>query len=191
MHKIKSLAPVALALLFGGVFASATAQRRMPPQPIEPPVVGTLSGTYKVAVTANELSTGDIDYTTGDTYGWTCYGTTEGDLSGFMFISMNYSASQPPVGGVIGEIPGGVSNVTGGSWSKLIFVDGQYAGSVYGKIVGGELVWNGRAATISLQLTADEGTGSYLGSTGSGTFEGILDQNSKRSSVSGSLILNY
>jgi len=166
----------------------------MPPVPVGPPVVGILSGTYKVAVNANELSTGDIDYTTGATYGWTCYGTTEGDLSGFMFVSMDYASPQPPSGSEIGEVVGGTSKVIGGSWSKLIFIKGQYVGSVYGRIVDGELVWNigkGDLTAISLQLTADEGTGSYAGSTGSGTFEGILDQSSKVPSVSGTLILNY
>jgi hypothetical protein len=194
MYKIKSLALVALALLFGGVFVSAEAQKKqmMRPLPIDPPpFVGTaLSGAYSIEVNANEVSTGEAERTTGATYGWTWYGSTKGDLSGYMFVSLNYSTDNTFAGEVN---PGGVSGVTGGSWSKLIFDNGVYVGSIFGKIVGGELVRNkfDRTAVISLTLTADEGTGPYVGSIGSGTFEGLLDPKSDAGNVTGKLILNY
>lgn len=152
-----------------------------------------LSGTYNVEVNANQLSTGDVEFTTGTTYGWTSYGTTEGDLSGYLFVSMNYSSpTAAPADGEVGEMASGESEITGGSWSKLIFVDGQYTGSVYGKIASGKMVWNGDlTASISLELISNDGTGIYAGSIGSGTFNGIWDQSSKLTTVSGNLILNY
>ena len=189
MYKFKPLALLALAILFSGVFSSVAAQKRMSAPPIvdEPPFFETLSGIYSSSVNASELSPGDIEFATGTTYGWTSYGKTEGDLSGFLFISMNYT---PPPASSRG---GGTSKITGGSWSKLIFVKGQYAGSVYGRIVDGELAWlgNGAAPTISLQLTADAGTESFANNEGSGTFEGTWDQSSKVPSVSGVLTLKY
>jgi hypothetical protein len=216
MYKIKSLTLVALALLFGGIFVSAEAQKKqvmrplpiappplvatalaqkkqiLKPLPIDPPpFVGTaLSGTYSIEVNANEVSTGEAERTTGATYGWTWYGNTEGDLSGYMFVSLNYATDNTFAGEVN---PGGISGVTGGSWSKLIFENGVYVGSIFGKITGGELVRNNfdRMATISLTLTADEGTGPYVGSIGSGTFEGLLDRKSKAASVTGKLTLTY
>lgn len=198
MYKIRSLALVAVAILFGGVFAVAAAQMRMPPSPIEPPLpVGvTLSGTYSMEVSANQLSAGDIEFVTGTTYGSTFYGQTVGDVSGFMFVSMNYTSLQAPPADMISEgTAGGVSQVTGGSWSKLIFIKGEYVGSVYGRVVGGELVWSankrGTTTNINLQLTADDGTEAYVGNAGTGTFEGMLDLSSKFSTVSGKLTLTY
>jgi hypothetical protein len=190
MYKIKFLTLVALAILFGGFLMSAEAQKRpMPPIYIDPPPTA-LSGDYKMDVNANELSTGEVDLISGATYGWTCYGSTKGDLSGFLFISMNYTSDYSTPAEATRS---GVKSVTGGSWSKLIFVDGVYAGSIHGKIVGGQLVVNKLDGTTSMNLvlTAEEGTGDYVGSRGNGTFEGVLNQNSKASGVSGQLILNY
>jgi len=191
MNKIKSLTLIALVILVSGIFVSAAAQKKpLPAEQVLP--VMPLSGTYKIALTANELSIGSVELNTGETYGWTCYGTTDGDLTGYMFVSLNYSLPSPP-DGESGDVAGGVSQVSAGSWSKLIFSNGQYLGSVYGKVVSGQLVWNGRDRTTSvrLNLTADDGTESFVGSTGTGTFEGVLDPNSKTSYVSGTLTLNY
>ena len=190
MNKIKSLTVVALAILIGGILSIAAGQRRMLPVPvIEPPVIEPLSGSYKLQVIANDLSTGDTEFTTGATYGRTAYGTTEGALPGFVFISMNYSSP------TLSPLGTATSIVSGGSWSKLIFINGEYTGSVYGKIVGGKVAWSENrgdlTATISLQLTSDGGTELYAASYGSGSFEGILDPNSKGSTVSGTLILYY
>lgn len=197
MYKIKSLGLVALAILVGGVFLSAEAQKRMAPVLIDPPpifidpppvVLTVLSGSYTDAVNGNQLSTGEVELNTGATYGWTCYGSTEGDLSGFLFISMNYTSDYSVQ---LGTSLDSVSSVTGGSWSKLIFVNGLYAGSVYGKIVSGQLIKTEGMTSINLELTADDGTGDYVGNIGTGVFEGVLDQNSKESSVTGKLVLRY
>lgn len=194
MYKSKFLALVALAILLGGVFVSAQAQKKTsapiftPPIFIGPPPT-TLSGDYRMDVSANETSAGTIDFSSGSTYGWTCSGTTEGDLAGFVFISMDYSSDA----GVASESRSGVKSVISGSWSKLIFVDGAYTGSVHGKIVGGQLVVNNVDGTTSMNLAliAEDGTGDYVGSTGSGTFVGTLAQNTRSRIVTGQLILNY
>ncbi|HEV7743427.1 MAG TPA: hypothetical protein VGO56_00395 [Pyrinomonadaceae bacterium] len=190
MYKTKFLAVVVLAILFGGVFISAEAQKRMSPTFFIDPPPTILSGDYSMNVDANELSAGDTDSIAGPTYGWTCYGTTEGDLSGFLFISMDYASDVLTPGSADRS---GVKNVIGGSWSKLIFVDGVNTGSVHGRIVGGHLVVNNFDGTtsINLTLTAEDGTGDYTGSEGYGTFAGVLSQSAKARSVTGQLILNY
>jgi hypothetical protein len=104
MHKTKLLlAMAAIAIFMAGALASAAGQVRLPPVP----VVGPLSGTYKMTMAANELSPGDTEYAMAETYGWTCYGETTGDLTGFMFVSMNYNLPEyiQPVDGVIGIGP--------------------------------------------------------------------------------------
>jgi len=176
------------------MFSTGAAQRRMSPAPVGPPVfvVEPLSGTYNISVDAFELSRGDIDLASGTTYGWTWSGKTSGDLSGFMFVSLNYDAAAAAVG--VDVLPDGASsNVTGGSWTKLIFMKGEYAGSVSGRIVNGQLTWNEKAqnTTISLFLTSDQGTEAFVGNTGKGTFDGILDQTGKVSTMSGVLTMDY
>jgi hypothetical protein len=190
MYRTKFVTVVALAILFGGVFISAEAQKRMSQPIFIHPSPSALSGDYTMDVNANELSAGETDSIAGPTYGWTCYGTTEGDLSGFVFISMDYASDVLTPGSTARS---GVKSVIGGSWSKLIFVDGVYAGSVHGRVVGGQLVVNNVDGTTSINLTlsAEDGTGDYDGSTGYGTFEGVLSQNTKVKSLSGQLILNY
>jgi len=190
VHKIKLAALISLAILFGGMFSGAAAQKRMPPILIEPPV-GALSGIYKISVEASELSSGVTDSLDGTTYGWTWNGKTDGDLSGFIFLSLNWT---PEISvndlEVLAVRPG---TINGGSWSKLIFIKGQYVGSISGTIVGGEVSWSEKyqIATVSLQMIADEGTDMFAGSVGTATFDGILDQSGKKPTLSGTLILNY
>jgi hypothetical protein len=192
--KFSALATVTMFLL--GVFASVSAQKSaIPIVPAVPP----LNGTYSINLSANELSPGDTKFATQETYGWTCYGKTNGDLSGFMFISMNYTV--PELVGKDSSSPSGnppqpifpTSKVTGGSWSKLIFTKGQYVGSVYGRIVSGELVWSTTDlnAKVHLELVADDGTGSFVRNIGKGTFEGTLDRMNKQPKVSGALTLEF
>ena len=171
------------------------AQKRMPPVSVEPPlpIITPLSGTYNLKVEADEISVGDIDFPIGSTYGWTWSGKTSGDLSGFMFVSLNYSSPMTSPSELATFTTGDTSKVLGGSWSKLIFINGQYAGSVSGKIVGGELVWNEKTsnASISLQLSAEQGTASFVGCTGKGTFEGTLTRGWMAANVVGGLTLEY
>ena len=197
MYKMKLLAITAIVIFMAGALTSATAQIRLPPVP----VIGPLNGTYKMAVTANVLSAGDAEYAMSETYGWTCYGETTGDLTGFMFVSMNYSLPEyfiQPVDDVIGISPPQpifqASRITGGSWSKLIFIKGQYVGSVYGRIVGGTMEWSSKdmSAKLILELSADNGTGAFVDNVGKGTFEGLVpSQNTKDGSITGVLTLEY
>lgn len=191
MYKFKSLALVAVAILFSGMLFGASAQKKKAIKFIEPPVpFDILTGTHKIDVKADKLSIGEVPFGSGSTYGWTCYGVTEGDVSGYIFISMNYSAPELSWGG------GESRTVTGGSWSKLIFIDGQYTGSISGLIVGGEVVsgdvtFNAPATTITLQMTGDGGTGAYEGRKGTASFDGVVTDGPKATNVTGTLGLNY
>jgi hypothetical protein len=195
MNKIKSAAVIALAIFVVGIFATASAQKRAPissiPHPL--PIIFSLNGPYNVNVDAVEVSIGTVDNTSGATYGWTWSGTTNNDLSGYMFVSLNLAAPD-------GDIdPGGdrtvprPSVISGGSWSKVIFVDGVYAGTVFGTVTSGELVWNPKTQTssVNLQLTSDNGTNAFVGVTGSGTFVGVVDQTGEAPTVTGVLTLEY
>ena len=186
------MAITAIAILMAGALASVTAQVGLPPIPI-----GSLSGTYKMAMDANELSAGDTKFALAETYGWTCYGETSGDLNGFMFVSMNYALPNSltsVIDGKVGISPP-LSKVTGGSWSKLIFIKGKYLGSVHGRIVGGTLEWSKTdlSAKMKLELSADGGTGAFVDNVGKGTFEGALEpsQKEKGGRVTGALVLDY
>jgi hypothetical protein len=193
MNKIKSAAITALAIFCMGMFATATAQKKTTAHSIIPlPSTVVLSGTYEVNLDAVEVSIGTVDYTSGATYGSTWSGQTAGDLSGFMFVSLNYCA--PENGGVVGiDSRPGTSVISGGSWSKVIFIDGVYAGSVSGTITGGELTWNPdtEESNITLQLTSDQGTEAFVDAKGKGTFVGVIAQRSVSRSVSGHLTLDY
>lgn len=191
MYKFKSLALVAIAILFSGVLFGASAQKRNDTSFIEPPIpFDILTGDHKIEVKADKLSNGEVAFESGTTYGWTCYGVTEGDVSGYIFISMNYS--EPVVSGYGGES----RTVTGGSWSKLIFIDGQFTGSINGRILSGEIVsgevgFEAPATTINLQMTGDGGTGAYADRVGSASFAGILNDGPKGPNVTGTLGLFY
>jgi hypothetical protein len=193
MHKITTPALLLIAILIGGVLTSATAQKRKPPISVDPPAPSSLSGNYKISVAADLLSNGEVEYRTPGLVGWSCSGTTDGDLPGYIFISM--SASAPVM------LPDGseVRYVTSGTWSKLIFLKGLYTGSVNGRIVGGQIVSEGQIlsteplrTTINLQLVGDGGTETYVGNAGSGTFDGVVDLSTKGGpKVFGNLNLNY
>jgi hypothetical protein len=201
MTKLKFAALVVAVVLIAGASISGQAQKRSKALiRIEPPIpVGVvLSGTYASRIDATQLSVGEANYAASQVYGWTCYGQTKGDLSGYVFMSMNYSlpAFTPvdPAGSPSAFQPPPTSDVTGGSWSQLIFVDGVYTGSVSGRIVGGVLRWDSYSnnATVELKLVADDGTDAYLGSSGNGDFQGLLDRSAKSvPTITGTLTLNY
>lgn len=157
----------------------------------------SLSGSYSMKVNAKELSAGITEYSLGQTYGWTSYGTTNGDLSGYIFLSVNYTLAGggPPLdpGTARPQPIFGASQVTGGSWSKLIFNGDKYVGSVSGRIVGGEIAWGTSElkATIRLELATDNGTDAFAGNVGKGLFEGTLDRTTERASIAGVLTLGF
>lgn len=195
MIKRRLLMIAAMAIIVTGALASASAQKASPIPVIEP-----LNGVYSIAVNATELSPGETEYAMAETYGWTCYGKTSGDLTGFMFFSMNYAQAGYEIAQTVDKLSsppqpiGTTSQVTGGSWSKLIFVRGQYVGSVNGRIVGGTLTWSKTDLTVgmSLELTADDGTGYFAGSVGTGRFQGDMVRSEKAGGVmKGVLTLKY
>lgn len=197
MSRIKFSTLATVTIFFLGAFASVLAQKARDGGPI--PAVEPLNGTYTMKVSANELSPGDSKFEIQETVGWTSYGKTDGDLSGFMFISMNYTlpklAPKDPLN-LKDDRPEPIpqtSQVTGGSWSKLIFKNDQYVGSVYGRIVSGEIIWSQTDlnASMRLELVADDGTGLFVSSKGKGMFQGALDRMSQVTTVSGELTLNY
>lgn len=196
MQRVKFLALAAILVLVAGAFFSSQAQKKMTNHRMPPvaPVDGILSGTYASSVNATEISAGSPGGFS-EVFGWTCYGPTKGDLSGFIFLSMNYGAANP-LGGSGADpniLPPSSSEVSGGSWSKLIFVNGVYMGSISGRILGGVISWEkgGQTAAIELKLTSDKGTNAYIGSVGMGSFEGTMDRTGASPLLSGILTLNY
>jgi hypothetical protein len=206
-NKIGVLA--AAAMLLTGIVANVSAQQ-MKKAPVRangavtivPPLpVGTLSGDYSSIVNAIELSLGDTQYAVGQTFGWTSYGTTSGDLNGYLFMSMNYTVptglARPQLQSESVIAPPQpfyqTSKVTGGSWSKLIFVKGKYVGSVYGRIVDGDLTWDSSnsIATMKLVLVADNGTATFLGNKGKGFFQGTFDRATGAGNILGELTLSF
>ena len=199
MQRLKFLALAAMLVLVAGTLFGSQAQKRMAVHRVMPPVpvVGLLSGTYATSVTATEISGGQQDNLSNETYGWTTYGATKGDLCGFFFLSVNYSSPDFGVDPI--EVDPGVRQpanriVTGGSWSKLIFVDGVYQGSVAGRIIGGTLNWDEKSQTtaVELKLTTDNATDAFAGNVGTGSFEGTMDRIGKAlPTLSGTLTLKY
>ena len=194
MNKIKSATIVALAIFCAGIFATAAAQKHAPaasvPHPL--PIAFALNGTYNVNLDAVEVSLGTVDSASGSTYGWTWSGKTNSDLSGYMFVSVNFAA--PENNGEVGsDRTPQPSVVTGGSWSKVIFVDGIYAGTIFGSVTGGQVAWDPKTQTsnVNLQLTSDRGTDAFVDAHGTGTFVGVVDQLGEVPTVTGVMTLEY
>lgn len=203
-NKIGLLAATAI-LLVGIVSSVAAQQTRNTTATIAAPE--PISVLYQMKVDANELSVGQNEYALGQTYGWTSYGATFGDLPGYVFMSMNFTlpgfsvdvqpvkaSTKASTASIAPPVPLiQTSLVTGGSWSQLIFLRSKNVGSVSGRIVGGELIWGpGEVnATIRLDLALDNGTGAFPGKKGKGTFSGTLDRAKESPAVSGTLTLEF
>jgi hypothetical protein len=174
------------ALLLAGIPTGVQAQKSKAIQPT-PPIAqnGPLKGNYFYVFNGLELSRGQ------STASWSSYGSTAGDLNGFMFMSLNLAPLGSSSGTTVSENVD--SQVTGGTWSKLIFVNNVYTGSVYGKVLTGSVTWvNSETANIQLQVTADNGTLIYSGLAGKGSFNGSLTRSgSGQGTVSGSINLTY
>lgn len=195
MQRIKFLAIAVLFVLLG-MATSSQAQQEIIGDKLPPPAPQVLKGTYDVGVKATEFSAGLADGFSKSIYGWGFYGRTEGDLSGHIFISANYAMASYGVRSstrMATPIPVPVNIVTGGSWSKLIYVDGVYAGSISGTITSGTLTWDylSETASVVLDLACDKGTGDYVGITCLGSFKGRLDRTQLDPTVMGALTLNF
>lgn len=198
MKSSKLLAFAAAIVLLAGMSAQAQ-KRKVSIKAMPLPVPAALQGKYVTEVGGSQASQGleaIVGFGTHQVMGWNVFGQTTGDLSGHIFMSINYnmpSAVDP--GDEIGAIPPPVppSQVTSGSWIKLIYVDGVYAGSVSGRIVGGTVTWDTRSQTqtVSLDLAGDSGTGAYEGNTGLGSFIGSVQSTETGASLTGTLTLYY
>jgi hypothetical protein len=207
MYKTKFLAFAVVAILLAGILSNVSAQRTQsaPPRDETPasdiqPDLGEITVRNDISrVSAIELSTGETDYAIGTTFGATYQGELSGELPGTFFVSMNYTVPETALyaGGVTSTNgtpqPERSSQITGGSWTRLIYSKGEYIGSVYGRITGGTVTWGADDlhANISLQLAVDNGTQSLTGSRGNGNFEGTLDRTIQPAALSGTLALQY
>lgn len=190
MFRIKVLKCICLLLLIGGSFARAQAQTAGDFDPSSEGAQPVLSGTYYIGVEAIETFPGETVFNEAKTFDRTSHGTTEGDLSGFIFISLNYTL---PENNTVGDVSREESLITSGSWAKLIFKEGVYRGSVFGKITVGKILWNRRTntASITFELKSDSGTGIFTEERGKGFFEGTLYQSTKAPTLKGRLTLEY
>lgn len=199
MQRVKFLAVAAVLVLVAGAFFSSQAQKKMaihkiPTPPM--PYIGPLSGSFVSIVEATEISGPQQDPSGHSAYGWTWNGPAKGDLSGFVFLSINYSYTPFEIDPIVTVDPSATptgNNIIGGSWSKLIFVDGVYQGTVSGRILGGTLSWDEKNSTtaVELKLASDSATDAFAGSVGTGAFSGTMDRNGKFPVLSGTLTLNY
>ena len=154
---------------------------RLPPEPIQP----------IVSVSAIEITDGTVGMDikgTETAFGYGFLGQTTGSLPGSFTLSMNCAPALP--------IPGGTSELTGGSWTLPVYMtsikgDTAYAGSLYGTIAKGEMSWDktGRNATVYIVLDV-QGTQSWEGVGGYASFAGTLyvDQKSQKTMLDGTLV---
>jgi hypothetical protein len=155
---------------------------RLPPEPIQP----------VVSVSAIEITDGTVgmDSKTGKetAFGYSFLGQTTGSLPGSFTLSMNCAPALP--------IPGGTSELTGGSWTLPVYMTSikggtAYAGSLYGTIAKGEMSWDktGRNATVYIVLDV-HGTQSWEGVGGYASFAGNLyvDEKSQKTMLDGTLV---
>jgi hypothetical protein len=116
-----------------------------------------------------EVSPGIVDADQNIRFGVAFVGQASGALPGLFAASANYSPAAPG--------PGVTNSVIGGFWAITVIRNGRLAGTLYGHITGGAAVWNstGTMATVIIELNITGGTKTFLGVTGGGTFNGILD----------------
>jgi hypothetical protein len=198
MKSSKLLAFAVAIVLLAGMSIQAQ-KRKVSVKAMPLPVPAGLQGKYVAGVGGSQASQGIeaiVGFGTHQVLGWNVFGQTTGDLSGHIFMSINYN--MPTVvepGDQIGSIlplPS-PSRVTSGSWIKLIYVDGVYTGSISGRIVGGTVDWDARSQTqtVSLDLVGESGTGAYDGNVGVGTFIGTVEPTETGASLTGTLTLIY
>jgi hypothetical protein len=182
----------AALMLVVGLCYSAVAQSnakstafRLPPEPI-----GTV-----VSVNAIEISDGtlgfDSQYKNETAFGYSFLGRTTGDFPGSFTLSMNCT---PAV-----AVPGDTSLMTGGVWTLPVYISGirgvsDYAGSMYGTIANGKMIWDktGRNAEIYFVLNVDGGTQTWQGVSGYASFTGnlVVDEKAGGKVLTGNLVFN-
>jgi hypothetical protein len=199
MYKTKLLSIAIMAMFLACVSSNATGQTRIP-------ITASLTSEPRQSIDSTkvsgvEISPGETSYAVSTTYGATYVGQTIGALTGSFFMSVNYTLpGVRPMDVQAANSAAGrpqpidqSSEVSGGSWTREIYRDGKYLGSVYGRITGGTVVWSQTdlTATLKLSLVIDNGTGAFVDRTGKGEFLGALDRMGKVATISGGLNLVY
>lgn len=188
MKTSKNILLIAVFVLLSGLGAGTMAQRKagaavqLPPEPIE-------SAT---TVNAIEVTDGIIGFSQAKDetmFGYSFLGRTTGAFPGSFTMSMNCT---PAV-----QVPSGKSELTGGSWTLPVYmpaVKGNYAGSLYGTIAKGTMIWDktGTNATMYIVLNVDGGTQAWNGYGGYATFTGTLsvDEKTQETTLTGNLVFN-
>jgi hypothetical protein len=173
----------------GGAMAQGTMEQegldfRLPPEPIVP----------VVHVTAVEVSDGVLGFdnqTKNETiFGYSFLGQTTGSMPGSFTLSMNCTPAT--------AVPGGASDMTGGSWTLPVYTTafrgGEYQGSLYGTIAKGTMNWDKTLtnANIYFVLNVDGGTLTWDGMGGYATFVGTMyvDEKTQKTTLTGDLVFS-
>ncbi|HWN12123.1 MAG TPA: hypothetical protein VNO50_23035 [Pyrinomonadaceae bacterium] len=176
-------------VLLSGLGAGVMAQRkgsaalRLPPEPI-----GSVARVNAIEVTDGLAG---FDSEKQETqFGYSFLGRTTGAFPGSFTLSMNCS---PAI-----AVPGETTFLKGGSWTLPVYiteVKGGYAGSLYGTIAEGKMIWDktGPSANVYIVLTIDGGTQSWSGVTGYATFTGTLTAGEKgqKTTLTGDMVFTY
>ncbi len=147
------------------------------------PSLASAQTTYTDVLQGLEISPGIV---VGNTrVGTTFIGQAAGQLPGTWAISVNYS---PPAPG-----PNVTNNLIRGTWELTVFQNRRIVGTVFGKVVNGQAVWNadGTVADVSANLTVIGGTGVLAGARGTGAFTGRLSHLVFPPRISGTLQLAF
>ena len=157
---------------------------RLPPIPIVP----------SVHVNAIEVTDGtvgmDSQNKTETMFGYSFLGRTTDSMPGSFTLSMNCAPAL--------AVPGGTTELTGGSWTLPVYTtnikSSGYAGALYGTIAKGEMNWDktGTNANVYIVLNVDGGTQTWDGARGYATFVGTLlvDEKTQETSLSGDLVFS-
>jgi hypothetical protein len=167
-----------ICLLMTGAGADTMAQDT---QDVNPDGVPTARQT-SVSVDAIQVSDGerliDPNSQRETTFGLGFLGRTTGDLPGSVTFALNVTNSP--------ETRNNVSAITGGPWTLPVYmteVRGGFAGSIFGTISDGVIIWDrtNNTAQVSMTLKVEGGTLAWDGATGSATFDGTLVPEDKSS----------
>lgn len=173
-----------MAILSTGAMAQKGSAGRLPPEPIFP----------VVKVNAIEVTDGNLgmDYQNKSEtmFGYSFLGRTTGALPGSFTLSMNCTPAF--------ATPGGVTQLTGGSWTLPVYLTdikgSGYAGALFGTIAKGSMSWDktGTSATVYIVLNVDGGTQAWDGVRGYATFAGILfvDEKTEETVLTGDMVFN-
>lgn len=149
--------------------------------------------TITQQITAVEVTDGVLgwDEKGWDTmFGYGFSGQATGDVSGVFGLSMNCFPSY--------QKPGMETAITGGMWTLPIYAyppkgfNQVYVGSIFGKIVGGNMNnWTEAGTGVYIELEITGGTLAWDRVTGKGYFKGNLTDTKRGEQLNGELTLTY